>query len=474
MGSTGNIDELILAYLRGDIGQDDLKKLSDLLVTDPVARQRFTLLARQEVQIRDVFRAAGQETISRDGGVKTMKFPVARVLAAAAVLAVCVGAYFMLSKGGGSGKGEVVARVAGVNGVVYATAGGGAPRQVRMGDTITAGTILESKSGAAVQVTSVEGDAIDLDANTRFCFEGAGSQRRLTLSRGNLYCAVNKRVSGQQFEIVTESGHRVVAMGTVFEMKTSGGKTTVAVEDGTVLLHTATGRMELGILQTASAQGNEIGESKDIMLHELAAWKFRQAEIPAGTVLFSDDFNNGISKWRFADIGGELSENQGISNSRCLRLSLKKVPDPAKCYGYVSPDLMARHRDFDVSLKFRWTGKDDGRLGPLLGLANSKEADFSWFNRPAKGQTQGATAERRRERSLRRVSENTWYDVVYEWRGMDCAFKVYDKGDLCYERVVSHVTPYRWVGLVFKCLPDARPESAYLDDVVIRKAKTTP
>ncbi|MBA4386690.1 MAG: hypothetical protein C0404_01845 [Verrucomicrobia bacterium] len=462
-------DELILAYLRGDIPQDDSDRLAELLRSDSSARERFTMLARQEVQLRTLLQRQAEDPLPiPQQEHKRLAFPVRSLLAVAAALVLCAGAYLLWNTSDSVPIGPMAVRVSELRGEAIAR-NGDRITPLRTGSIVPWGTSIETTTGSYLEVVTQDGDVIDMDADTNLRLEQAENTPGMILGKGNIYCNIRKTGQPRQFEIATESGHKAVVPGTRFEMRSKGRKTTVAVEEGVVILKTLSHNETLKALRVGTADGDNITQGEYIMTYELAAWKFRPDDVPAGTVLFKEDFGSGSPRINLIDIKATSSENQGIGGSRCLQYVSRPTSRKDNTAGLFAPQLFLRHKNFDITFSYRWKGPSSWRHGPLVGHGTSVDEEFSWRHPQESGEEAWASATIVGESNLRRAPANEWLDILLQQRSSNSTYRIYYKGELCYERKSITVTPIASMGFIFGG-DTKQGVAAYIDNLVVKKA----
>jgi hypothetical protein len=262
-----------------------------------------------------------------------------------------------------------------------------------------------------------------------------------------------------------------VASGTRFEIRSNAGRTTVAVEEDTVTLHAYSHIVKLAPLQTAVAGGDGITPVSSVMLYEIATWKFRQDDVPDGAILFKEDFEAGQPKLGFVDIAPVISENQGVGQSRCLQFDVPYLSKKNEVVGYIVPRLAIRHKNFDITFSYRWSGYDKWLMGPWGGYGTSADEEFSWWHSDGTGEKSQAQSRIISQASIRKPPENEWLDVSLLKRDRNMFSRVFHNGQLCYKRESTGVY-FPWMAFIFGSKTTQEPVTAYIDNIEIKKASS--
>ncbi|MBA4388527.1 MAG: hypothetical protein C0404_11135 [Verrucomicrobia bacterium] len=277
------LDELIVAYLTGVIGPDDLAELERMLVQDEGARVRFARLAGQETDIHEtlISHARQAEPVPapvRGGGFWSLFTRVAVPLAAAALVVVAIGVWKF-----GWGK----AGLPGVNvaKIQYASAGvvvtcSGQTVAAMVGQVLDAGNKIRTGKGqTAVVVFEGEATRIEIGEQSDFSLV-AGKGKQMNLAAGKLAATVARQPEGMPLIVTTPHAEATVA-GTAFDLQAMSKQSRLDVREG--------------LVQFAFIDDKE---SVDVNGGEYAV-----ADASAGTmeqygeVLFKDDFENGSGNW---------------------------------------------------------------------------------------------------------------------------------------------------------------------------------
>ncbi len=197
-----------------------------------------------------------------------------------------------------------------------------AGRELRLGDGVVAGTLLETGAGGASPARAAlrlaGGASVRLDADTRL---GLASDSVLELHRGAVY--VDSGALAQRLEIGTPFG---VArnVGTRFDVRLESGDDPLRlrVRGGTVILdrdgeqHTATGGVELAVLADGTVEERQVpayGPSWDWVLAVLPPFEVRDRPLRE---FLEWAVHEGGWTLRFADqaAAGRMSETVGAGS----------------------------------------------------------------------------------------------------------------------------------------------------------------
>lgn len=178
-----------------------------------------------------------------------------------------------------------------------------------------------------------------------------------------------------------------------------------------------------------------------------------------GTPLFSDNFETGLGKWDCPNSIVKVSPDQGTDGGPCMQLDLiysekgSRLPP-----SFIFPKGLPQEKDFDLRLKYRWTGT----VEPVSGAMCAEKQDL-----PATMQPSDLIRALPDPKSfVGKVPSNEWCEVVYEVRD-NCTInqKYYVRGQLVTERKNRALGPFSRVGIAF--IPQNSDNVVYIDDVQV-------
>jgi hypothetical protein len=384
-------------------------------------------------------------------------------LASAAVVAVMIGIHRL---------GVVRARAKWAAVVVECTGtariGGvqGRSRSAEAGAPVGGAETVTTPAKATAQLRLADGSTVDLDQETTVRLLPAGGADDLMLECGRAYCRVVRRQDGvRPFSLRTRAGHRVVVLGTVFEIAAGPEESVLTVERGRVRMVAGGATRDVEALQRVVAKGNSISEPSWVPLYALAGWKFTQDVVPPGTILFKEDFERGLDAWeilgRRLEAGRKLEprpesvaivEGKGRNDSRGLTISLA-----ANHQCVLLPKKLIRHKNFEIS---SWL--QIGPVGVLYGpIFEIPPSPIGFATPESKPSTQ------------HKPFRPGWVEHRVAVKGTNVYERWFQNGELVKEKqgiVLGDYGPFLRVGL--GAHPSGKRKLELLvDDVVIRKLK---
>ncbi len=467
--SEDSLAELTTAYLGGSASQREQQELLDVMTRSSDDRDHVCAnllvdrlmreMGKKSLDIDRVMSALPNGTSSavaddvlrsvrvmdsvRKGttpsrGTKMTWF-VRGVLAAAACVAAAVG-IFTVSRS----FRPVVASVT----VCEGTGSG-----VALGDAIRAGETVSVAEGGWVQLRLPDRSVIDLGERTTITFPAAREHADVIVGKGRIYCAMKKRGADRSpYAVATKSGVCVAVVGTAFELSVDAQKTIVNVERGEVRVHldsdvsTDVGTEVSSLQRLEVGSDGTISKKENLFLHEIAPWKFRQADVPPGTVLFEDDFESGPGKWDVRR-GTFAIRGSGIGDSKCLSLGGTQGN-----YLFVAR-FSPRHEDFEISYRlcFKYS------MHYLIEFYPSREGD----GRPVRPKWERAEIYHD-ERAMR------WYEHRFIVHGRDVTLITSFQGRVLLKKKGRFSGGFAAIGFP---LPSGGPPAAgvRMDNFVIRK-----
>ena len=248
-------------------------------------------------------------------------------LAAAAALILAAGLGWWLTVRGG------LARVVNVSGTVLAQ---GAPLET--GDTVRAGTVIETKEGAAIRLIYVKEDTeLSIASNSSLELRTAA---RLHLAAGRLTASVAPRPDDPM--VITTPHARTEVIGTRLVLAVEDAVSRVEVTEGLVKCERVADRAEIEVEagQYAVAGENVALVARAIPLPNRPAGFSTTEPLPDGPVILKDDFENGLGSWDTPaeetvavvprtgrrSPGGHCAELKPGAGEDTVTLRLKNVP----------------------------------------------------------------------------------------------------------------------------------------------------
>jgi len=461
--------DLVSAYLGGSASRQERKELLDAMTGSADDRDRVCVNLLVDRLIRETRKAPigvervmsalpnGKTSAVADGvlrsvrvmdsvredtaasrGAKTPWF-VRGVLAAAACILATVGV-FVVSRS----LRPVVASV---------TVCEGSGNGVSVGDAIRRGDTVSTAEGGYVQIRLPDRSVIDLGEHTAITFPAVREHTDVILAEGSIYCAMKKRGPDRApYAVATKSGVCVAVVGTAFELGLNEGRTTVAVERGEVRVHLNSNVSADDGTEVSSLQRLEVGsdgtvsQKEALFLYEIAPWKFKQAGVPAGTVLFEDDFESGPGKWDVRR-GPFNLVGRGLGDGKCLSLGGTQGN-----YLYLAR-FSPRHEDFEVSYRLCYKYS----MHHLLEFFSSPDGD-------------GGPVRPKWERAEIWIDERDirWYEHKFIMHGRDVTVITSYQGKILKKRKGRFTRPFAAIGFP---LPSGGGPAAgvRMDNFVIRK-----
>lgn len=370
--------ELIEAYFHGTLSAAEQRELADALLADAGARQEF---ARHALWVGGVGRAIAQLR-ARSGESRPLSLPAKRswwrmTLAMAALLLLATGIAVVVLVGGDKASGASMAQFEAAFPAVGSTGqpsvqlqeADGSLRQPVAGEIIPAGASLLLGPGAGARVRLDDGSEIDLDEDSEARFGSPATA--FSLMRGSAFCSVSKRPAGTTpFVVGLPQDRTATALGTRFELTTDAVSTRLRVEEGHVQLKTPSGVRNAGPLQMLqAAAAGDIPPPTMIALHEIAAWKYRTEQVPAGTTVYEDGFEADTGTWEAVQLPGGPMRFAPFKGQSCLILPLK-VDKPSIIYA----NFPVRHRNYELRFRLHVVADKQVLISTAFNVADAPEA----------------------------------------------------------------------------------------------------
>ncbi len=464
-----DVDRWTADWLEGELDSAGARLLRQRLENDPAARRRFAEQVRDHRALRVLllreapgrFAAAVERALDLALPDTATEAALARrwrprpalrfarfALAAAAALLLAVGAGLVWRSH--TLRGPALATVTEVRG--RATGDGPGFRTgvaLRAGAAVRADARIATQPDALVVLTLADGSVASLNEETAVQLLPPTAGTTLRLERGALYLAAAPRPPGAPaLAIALANGHRAEALGTRFELHTQADETTLRVETGKVRLQAGETDATLTALTQATAKGRTVGKPEGIMPYEIADWKFRPQDVPAGAVLFEDDFEDGLDQWEIWYGQAEIVEGKGRNGSRALRLTWDSNARAA-----IMPAWLSRHRNYEVEWFIRTPYAGPFKLG--THVATPKGLDPSVVSRTLDV-----------SHGPRGARPGRWMRLRAEVRDRIKHSRLQEGGALLSETKVEILGPFSRVGLY---ADEIGRNTLIVDRVVIRK-----
>jgi hypothetical protein len=242
----------------------------------------------------------------------------------------------------------------------------GSLRQPVAGEAIPAGGTLLLGHGAGARVRLDDGSEIDLDQDSEARF--GSPAMAFSLVRGSSFCSVTKRQPGaSRFVVGLPQGRTATALGTRFELATDAMSTRLQVEDGHVQLRTPSAMRNAGPLQMLQAAiAGDIAPPTMIALHEIAAWKYRTAQVPAGTTVYEDDLEADTGTWEAVRLPSGPMRFAPFKGQTCLILPLK-----AGERSIIYARFPVRYKNFEVRFRLYLSLKKGFYISTAFNVADA-------------------------------------------------------------------------------------------------------
>ena len=251
---------------------------------------------------------------------------LARILGVAACLALAFGLWRILLGPETSGRAVETSRpevMPGLNRMAGRPIAGILPEAPPAEESSDA---LVVPAGGYSRLVLRDGSAIEMNQRTSLRILPPSDEDAVLLDEGDLYCTIVKREAGARpFSIRTGCGHRVIVLGTEFEVRVRAGETRVEVASGRAVLEASdTERQAAGEGQRVAAGGARIltPEPEAVAPGDIAPWRPPARGRPAETLpeglIFQDDFEQGLEKWQIRAGAWEIADGRGIGGSRAL------------------------------------------------------------------------------------------------------------------------------------------------------------
>ncbi len=223
--SNSNLEQLISAWLDGQISASESEALQQQLRQSSESRATFRKLTQLDAVIREI--------ADTDQDVSITKRPITFAtwsLAAAVVTIVTFVATLMFFQPNGEPK---IAKITGLGGSLQWTGNGGQViKDLVVGTQLPGGTVEGMAPDSWLELEFNDGSKIEISGNSMLTFSDHG-QKVLRLKGGNVSSDIKPQPVGKPMLVHTRSAILEV-MGTQFEVATRLASTTLNVSEGQV------------------------------------------------------------------------------------------------------------------------------------------------------------------------------------------------------------------------------------------------
>lgn len=236
-------DDLMVAYLVGDLADDERLRLQEMLRSDVAARQRFARLCRDDVVLREVARTTPSgrarglpDTPRRVRRISTQRLPRGRrrssaipawtMASVAAGLAVAL-VLLMQPRQTTAPQPSAATMIAEILSIGVSAEADGRP--LAPGEHLAAGATITTRGEIVIRLLA-DGSELALAAGARLRL--AAGEVRAHLEKGRVTARVAAQRTGR-FTIAAPQASATV-LGTVFTLDASAGATRLVVDEGLV------------------------------------------------------------------------------------------------------------------------------------------------------------------------------------------------------------------------------------------------
>lgn len=286
--------------------------------------------------------------------------------AAAGIVAMLYFSMLSEPRSGGLVSPATVATVSRVDGAAFIVTPDGTKQTARAGDSICEARGIATPVGGQAEVVLKNGARISMDQNTEAAFLSIDSGDQLWLRKGNLYCEwIRSPASRDTLSIRTPGGFRASVVGTKFALGITGEKTRLAVEEGEVLLASATASASVKALQMVEGENAIISKPAAISPAEIAPW--RSGAVVTGNVVWR--FDKGMPagiRLVYGDIG--VKPVVGSDKTALSARSTKEKDSDTKNAGCVPLNYVIPDRPFDVIIRGKAVAPEAGGAVQMVAV----------------------------------------------------------------------------------------------------------
>ena len=287
------LDPLLARLVDGTITLADMEKLELQLDGDPAAQRRYLHYLDLHADLATGERSSGDQIIAPSENLRWRRW-LAAGLATAAAITLTLALLFR-----DSGSPTPVIRVVDLDGPVSWIGDGHASSQIKVGDTLPAGTLETLAPDSSAEVEFTDGSSISLAGHSSIAISQVDGQKILRLPQGNLSIEAAKQPIGLPMRIVTPSAQAEV-LGTQFNVAADEFSARFVVNEGLVRV-------------TRLADGK---------VEEVAAEEMVVAALEQGTDFTASPRRAFVESWKSELPRDRLQgqwESGSTSNSGCLR-----------------------------------------------------------------------------------------------------------------------------------------------------------
>jgi ferric-dicitrate binding protein FerR (iron transport regulator) len=343
-------DLLIVRYLDGAAGPEEIAALNDVLKTDADARALLREASYQALAVADFGR-----TRALRPAPESRWSPRVRVAAAAVLVAAGLGLVALLRA-----PAPVLALVRATGAVTWTPVGGAPQPELEAGARFGPGTILLEGAESSAELRFADGSTVTLSGDSEVSFPGGGDPR-LFLRRGSITVEARPQPERRPMVLRTPTAD-VEVLGTCFSLTAASAQTTVAVGTGKVRLKR--------LVDGASAEIPQ-GQVAVASLDVTAPIESRPAPAPARWGQTFERAPSGAwqGEWRRADatgpgrLGNVLDVSYRRKDGTVVPAHVVSVRDPV-ALTMIRPEsvLRLRWRSAAAPLVLLSVGHPDGRF----------------------------------------------------------------------------------------------------------------
>lgn len=223
-------DVLILRYLDGTAGAEEVEALNGVLKSDAEARSLLRETSFQALTLADLALKEPRRSIPRTRAQGMPQWNVRALAGAAAILLVCTAWAVWLVRG----ERPYLTVVRSTGAVSWSAEGGLAEAELEPGLRLARGTLTLEGTKSSAELSFDDGSSVTLSGDSEVAFQGV-QDKHLFLRRGSMIVEVRPQPTGRPMVLRTPTAE-VEVVGTCFSLTARPGQTTVTVGEGTVRL----------------------------------------------------------------------------------------------------------------------------------------------------------------------------------------------------------------------------------------------